>query len=173
MYNIYMIEKINKKLISYCESEIIPKYKALDLAHQPDHVKTVIEKSLDIASTYDVDLNMVYMIAVFHDLGLLINRATHHIEGGRLLENDPLIKEEFYESEIRLMKEAIEDHRASNNHPPRSIYGKIISEADRLIDIDTIIQRSFYYQFDLETNHSFDHIYPSVQKHIKEKYGRG
>jgi len=162
---------VNQALKIYLETNIIPQYKTLDLAHQPNHVYMVIEKSLDIAKTYEVNLDMVYTIACFHDLGLLIDRKTHHIEGGKLLENDTFIKKYFSQKNIKVMKEAIEDHRASNQVPPRSIYGKIISEADRMIDPEMIIKRSFLYQMHLAINHHFDHLYPMVRDHIVEKYG--
>lgn len=162
---------INQALKTYLETKIIPQYKTLDLAHQPNHVYMVIEKSLDIAKDYEVDINMIYAIACFHDLGLLIDRKTHHIEGGKLLVKDQFIKSFFNEADIQIMKEAIEDHRASLKQPPRSIYGKIISEADRMIDPEMIIKRSFLYQMHLETNHHFDHLYPMVRNHIVEKYG--
>src|SRR5690554_6597442 len=162
---------VNQALKTYLETKIIPQYKSLDLAHQPNHVYMVIEKSLDIAKDYEVDINMIYAIACFHDLGLLIDRKTHHIEGGKLLVKDQFIKSFFNEANIQIMKEAIEDHRASLKQPPRSIYGKIISEADRMIDPEMIIKRSFLYQMHLETNHQFDHLYPMVRDHIVKKYG--
>ena len=44
------------------------------------------------------------------------------------------------------IKDAIEDHRASSNHEPRTIYGRIVSTADRtIIDIDNTIRRSYSY----------------------------
>lgn len=141
------------------------------MAHQSNHVYMVIDKALDIAKDYEVDINMIYAIACFHDLGLLIDRKTHHIEGGKLLVKDQFIKSFFNEADIQIMKEAIEEHRASLKQPPRSIYGKIISEADRMIDPEMIIKRSFSYQMNLETNHQFDHLYPMVRDHIVKKYG--
>ena len=168
-----MIKLIDKKVVNYCESNIIPKYQALDRAHREEHVYAVISKSFDIAKNYDVKPALVYIIACFHDLGLLIDRKRHHIEGGRLLSEDAFINEYFTIEDIKLMKEAIEDHRASNQMPPRSIYGKIISEADRLIDPEVIVKRSFLYQMNLETDHSFEHLYPIVREHIVSKYGYG
>ena len=43
-------------------------------------------------------------------------------------------------------KEAVvEDHRASTDHEPRSIYGKIVAEADRIIDPDITLRRTVQY----------------------------
>ncbi len=43
------------------------------------------------------------------------------------------------------MREAVEDHRASTDHEPRSLYGKIVAEADRIIDPDTTLRRTVQY----------------------------
>lgn len=162
---------MNKDLINYCETNIIPKYLTLDLAHQPNHVYEVIQKSLEIAQDYEVDLNMVYVIAVFHDLGLTVDRKLHHIEGGKILDQDTYIPKLFSKEKVTLMIEAIEDHRASNSKEPRSVYGKIISEADRLIDPVKIILRCIQFQISKSDDTSFKSIYPSVKVHLNEKYG--
>ncbi|WP_025724601.1 HD domain-containing protein [Acholeplasma granularum] len=167
-----IFNKKHKSLIDYCVKSIIPNYSKLDKAHQIDHVYEVINKSFDIAKDYDVKLDLVYIVAVYHDLGLLIDRKTHHIEGGKILFEDEFIKKHYSITERNIMKEAIEDHRASSKYEPRSIYGKIISEADRLIEPKTIIIRSFYYQMSMESNHEFDNLYPKVYAHLVEKYGK-
>src|SRR5690554_8135809 len=118
-----MIKLIDKKVVNYCESNIIPKYQALDRAHREEHVYAVISKSFDIAKNYDVKPALVYIIACFHDLGLLIDRKRHHIESGRLLSEDAFINEYFTIEDIKLMKEAIEDNRVYNKLQQRSIYG--------------------------------------------------
>ena len=43
------------------------------------------------------------------------------------------------------MKEAVEDLRASSSRQPRSIYGKIVAEADRDIDVHEIFLRAIEY----------------------------
>lgn len=165
--------KIDQALIEYCEQAIIPKYLKLDKAHQPDHVKEVVKESLLIANTLEVSLNMVYVVACFHDLGLSVNRDYHHVEGGKILLNDQFISNYFSREELIIMKEAIEDHRASNQIEPRSIYGKIISEADRLIDPNVVIKRSFLYRMKVTNDFSFETLYPEVRNHIVSKYGYG
>lgn len=168
-----MLQNIDPLLIKYCETNIIPKYQQLDLAHHPNHVFDVIEKSLMIAKDYDVNIEMVYVVAVYHDIGLLVNRKTHHIDGGKILEDDAFIQNYFTKDEILVMKQAIEDHRASNDHAPRTIYGKIISEADRLIDPDQIILRTIQFRLNGSRNEDFDTIYEGVKAHLIDKYGHG
>lgn len=163
---------IDKELIEYCQTVIIPKYKTLDLAHQPNHVNDVIEKSIQIATEYEVDLNMVYTIACFHDLGNLVNRQEHHVIGGEMLASDEYIKRRFKKEEILMMSQAVEDHRASSKTPPRSIYGRIIAEADRLIDVDQIIIRSLQFSYKESHMLNFEEIYQGVREHMETKYGR-
>ncbi|MBG0763024.1 HD domain-containing protein [Acholeplasma laidlawii] len=168
-----MLQNIDPLLIEYCERNIIPKYKLLDLAHQPNHVFDVIEKSLIIAKDYDVNIQMIYVVAVFHDIGLLVNRKTHHIDGGKILKDDAFIQNYFTTDEIVIMKQAVEDHRASNDDAPRTIYGKIISEADRLIDPDQIILRTIQFRLSGSNSEDFDAIYEGVKAHLIDKYGHG
>ncbi len=162
---------INEELRTYIELNIVPKYQLLDKAHSGNHVQDVIDKSLEIAKDYDVDLNMVYTIAAFHDLGLIVERERHHIIGGEMLFNDLYINSIFSMDELIIMKEAVEDHRASLKNPPRSIYGKIVAEADRSDTMDTIIERTILFRS--KNFESFESIYPHVYAHIVEKYGEG
>jgi len=160
---------IHNKLKTYIEDNILPKYQTLDAAHSGNHVYDVIEKSFEIAKDYNVDLNMVYAIAAFHDVGLIVERDKHHIIGGEMLYKDEIIKNFFTEDQLVIMKEAVEDHRASSKNPPRSIYGKIVAEADRSDTMDTVIERTILYR--MKYNESFEEIYPDILAHILEKYG--
>src|SRR5690554_1519157 len=166
------LRAVHPSLIKYCQDNIIPQYQKLDLAHQPNHVFDVIKKSMEIAIDYDVDIDMIYVIAVFHDIGLLVDRKLHHIKGGDILKSDLFINRYFTKAAIDVMRMAIEDHRASNKNEPRSIYGKIISEADRLIDPKTIILRSIQFQLSQTSSKSFESIYPHVKAHLIDKYGK-
>ena len=132
---------IPANLTHYIETEIIPRYEKFDKAHNLSHVQAVIKESLSLAKQYDVNESMAYTIAAYHDTGLCHDRATHHLISGEILKQDVTLRQWFNEIEIETMKEAVEDHRASTDHEPRSIYGKIVAEADRVID-PTITRRS-------------------------------
>ena len=136
-----------KTLRQYIETEIIPRYDSFDAAHRRDHVEYVIAQSLKLAEHYDVDRDMVYAIAAYHDTGLAVDRKTHHLESGRIIRSDRSLRQWFNEARIEMMAQAVEDHRASSDHEPRSIYGKIVAEADRQIDPETIIRRTVQYDF--------------------------
>ncbi len=163
---------INKELSQYIENEIFPLYNRNEEGHGINHIKTVIKRSLELAKGYDVDLDMVYTIAAYHDLGHYIDRKTHEIISAEIFIKDEKIKQWFTDEQRNVIKEAIEDHRASSNHEPRSIYGKIISTADRtIIDIDNTIKRTYSYgkrnYVDLSEEEQIERVY----SHLKEKYG--
>ncbi|UUX33661.1 HD domain-containing protein [Fundicoccus culcitae] len=162
---------IHPDLQNYFENEIIPQYKNFDGAHQPDHVYQIIENSLEIAADYEVDLDMVYTIAVYHDIGLQQGRQGHEAASRQLIEGDIYLKGFFTEEQIQVMGEAAEDHRASRQEPPRSIYGKIIAEADRDIQFDRVLERCIQFQLSYAPHATMEENYKAVYSHMIEKYG--
>ena len=137
-------------LHEYIENEILPRYAAFDKGHQRDHAESVIEESMVLAQEHGADKEMAYVIAAFHDLGLEKDRELHHIYSGEILMADPILPQFFNKEQLMLMREAVEDHRASSKSAPRSIYGAIVAEADRHIDPETILRRTM--QFGLKQN---------------------
>ena len=162
---------LDNVLKEYVVAYIIPQYLAFDKGHNIDHVKDVIENSLVIAEDFDVDIDMVFTVAAYHDVGIKFGREKHNITSAKILADDKFIAELFSKDQIIIMKEAIEDHRASNNYEPRSIYGKIISEADRIIDAEKIIYRTIEYGKTNFPNLSDEEQYERIYEHIKNKYG--
>lgn len=165
--------KMNQECIDYVESEILPRYASFDKAHQNDHVDRVIQESLRLAQYYEVNPDMVYVIAAYHDVGLVEGRERHHLVSGSLLQADQKLRNWFSEEEIQLMKEAVEDHRASNKHEPRSIYGKIVSEADRVIDAETTFRRTVQYGLSHYPEMIPEEHYLRFRDHLITKYGEG
>jgi uncharacterized protein len=164
---------MDKSLVDYIESTIIPMYDGFDAGHGREHVNAVIAEALRLAGFYDVDADMVYAAAAFHDTGLCVDRKTHHLESGRIIREDKRLGEWFSADQIEVIAQAAEDHRASSDHEPRTIYGKIIAEADRQIIPESIILRTVQYGFK---------IYPELDKeghwlrtcqHMAEKYDVG
>lgn len=163
---------MNNELVQYIENEIFPLYNRNEEGHGINHIKTVIKRSLELAKNYDVDLDMVYTIASYHDLGHYIDRKTHEIISAEIFMKDEKIKQWFTDEQRNIIKEAIEDHRASSNHEPRTIYGKIISTADRtIIDIDNTIKRSYSYGKRNYIGLSEEEQIERVYQHLTEKYG--
>lgn len=157
----------------YIEENIIPRYDAFDAAHRRDHVGYVIEQSLELARHYDVDEDLVYAIAAYHDTGLEVDRKTHHLESGRIVRSDLNLRRWFSEDQIEVMARAVEDHRASSDHEPRSIYGKIVAEADRQIDAATIIRRTVQYGLSHYPELDRQGHWERTLEHLLEKYAEG
>ena len=162
---------IDAQLVAYVETHILPRYADFDAAHQRAHAESVIARSLELAQGYDVVPNMVYAIAACHDLGLAEGRATHHLVSGRIVREDAALRQWFSPSEIETMAEAVEDHRASADHAPHSIYGRIVAEADRLIDPDTIVRRTVQYGLAHYPQLSPEEHVERAMGHLDEKYG--
>lgn len=165
--------KPDSRLQEYIEQQILPRYASFDAAHGIDHPRTVIAQSLVLTPYYDVNTNMVYAIAAYHDTGLAYGRAEHHLHSGKILTADTRLREWFTEEQITQMREAVEDHRASAQREPRSIYGRIVAEADRCIDPQTIIRRTV--QYGLANNPELDregHCGRCLD-HLRNKYGDG
>lgn len=163
---------IMQELQHYVEEHIIPLYDHFDKAHQRDHVFMVIQQSMDMAAQMEVDRNMVYVIAAYHDIGLCEGREHHHEVSARMLLADTELRKWFSESQLRTMVEAVEDHRASSGHAPRSLYGRIVAEADRFIDPDTIIRRTVQYGLEHYPELDKEGHYQRTLQHLHEKYGR-
>ena len=167
-----MNKELNKELKEYIENDIFPQYDKNEAGHGINHIKTVIERSMKFAKDYDVDINMVYTIAAYHDIGHHIDRKKHEIISAEMFMNDENMKKFFNDEERKIIKEAIEDHRASSDHEPRTIYGRIVSTADRsIIDIDTSIRRTYSYGKRNYVGLSEEEQIERVYSHLKEKYG--
>jgi len=168
-----MAKPINTSLQQYIEEFILPLYNDFDKAHRQDHVRMVISQSLDIAAHMDVNTDMVYAIAAYHDTGLCEGRDFHHEASARIIRTDQNLRQWFTEEQISIMADAAKDHRASASQEPRSIYGRIVAEADRFIDPLTIIQRTVQYGLDHYPEMSREEHFQRMVAHLHEKYGRG
>lgn len=157
-------------LVEFVELNILPRYTEFDKAHNLSHVNSVIRRSLELVRTTGADINMVYAIAAYHDLGLSGPRVIHHITGAKILANDARLKRWFSAEQIKIMSEAVEDHRASASHAPRSIYGKIVAEADRDLNPETVIRRTI--QFGLSNYPELDkeRQWQRFREHMDSKY---
>lgn len=164
---------VNLELMSFVEREILPRYNAFGRSHGLQHVQRVIRNSMALVRLTGADIDMVYAIAAYHDLGMEGPRAIHHITGGKLLMADKRLTRWFSPTQMRIMKEAVEDHRASSSRMPRSIYGKIIAEADRDIEPTVVFSRAIEYGLENYPQLDKEQQWERFRQHIKEKYGRG
>ena len=160
-------------LREYIENEILPRYSAFDKGHQRDHAESVIYESLVLAEAYGADKEMAYTIAAFHDLGLEKGRELHHIYSGEILMADSVLPQFFSKEQLLVMREAVEDHRASSKNAPRSIYGAIVAEADRHIDPETILRRTMQFGLKHNPEADFEWHFNRAYEHMLEKYAEG
>lgn len=160
-------------LHEYIENEILSRYAAFDKGHQRDHAESVIEESMVLAQEHGADKEMAYVIAAFHDLGLEKGRELHHIYSGEILMADPILPQFFNKEQLMLMRDAVEDHRASSKNAPRSIYGAIVAEADRHIDPETILRRTMQFGMKQNPEADFEWHFERAYQHMLEKYAEG
>ena len=168
-----MNDKYND-IAAFLEKEIVPRYDAFDAGHRRDHAHYVMNESQRLAQHYPtVDRAMLLVAAAYHDLGLEIDRKTHHIESARIVREDERLLQWFTANEIETIAQAAEDHRASSDHEPRSIYGRIVAEADRQIDGDTIVRRTIQFSFKHYSGMDREENYQRFMEHMAEKYAEG
>lgn len=162
-----------KEIQEYIEQEILPRYAEFDRAHSIDHARTVIAESLALAAHYEVDQRMLYVAAAYHDLGLCEGREFHHIVSGKIIRADERLRQWFSEEQIEIIACAAEDHRASSKHEPRSIYGRIVAEADRVIDPEVTLRRTVQYGLNNYPQLDDKGQYERFCAHLQEKYAEG
>lgn len=164
---------MDQELKSYIESEILPRYDHFDAAHRRDHADMVINQSLELARQTGADEQMAYVIAAYHDTGLCEGRELHHLASGRIIREDKNLLRWFSPEQIETMAQAAEDHRASADHAPLSLYGCIVAEADRYIEPEDIIRRTIQFGFDHYPQLNREEHYQRMVAHLKEKYDYG
>ena len=164
---------IRKEIKAYIESEILPRYDGFDAAHRRDHADVVVSRSVELAQRLGADVEMAYVIAAYHDTGLAVGRDVHHTESKRILLADRELRRWFSEEDIATMGDAVEDHRASSKQPPRTIYGRIVAEADRLIVPHSIIRRTVQFTLTHHPDLDMEQGYERLLEHMREKYDYG
>ncbi|MBQ6450731.1 MAG: hypothetical protein IJJ29_02275 [Solobacterium sp.] len=154
------------KLRNYIEQQIFPRYNSAN-GHGLDHIENVIRRSLDFAKRINdgniktsaedfanlpaslsdgkINYDICYAVAAFHDLGRAKNNKLHHLVSSAWFLDDDFMEDFFTREELRVAADAIMDHRASNSLAPITIYGRIVSSADRDTDYLDILRRAYAY----------------------------
>ncbi len=166
-----MQRHVNLEIMNFVEREILPRYNAFGRSHGLIHVQRVIANALELVPTTGADINMAYVIAAYHDLGMEGPRAIHHVTGGKILAADARLRRWFSPEQIRVMKEAVEDHRASASHAPRSVYGMIVAEADRDLDPKVVFLRTIEYGLENYPQYDRKGHWDRFVSHMDNKYG--
>ena len=156
--------------MEFVERNILKRYNAFDAAHNMTHVNRVIKASVQLARRMGADINMAYVVAAYHDLGLEVERATHHIESGKILKADRRLDKWFSAQQIEIMRQAVEDHRASASRAPRNIYGKIVAEADRDLEPMSVIRRTIQFGLAHYPEKTKEEHWDRFVEHLQQKY---
>ncbi len=163
---------LSEELVNYISNYVFPNYERF-YSHGMIHIKNVIENMAMLADYYNLDKNMAYAVASYHDIGLSIDRKNHEKESAKLLKNDKELKRFFTEPQIEIMAEAIEDHRGSKKERPRNIYGECVSDSDRDFSIPILAKRQLATSLknypDLNTfDEHFERCYEYICKRINK-----
>lgn len=162
---------INKELKKYIEEIVFPKYSLNGKSHGLEHIKDVIKRAIEIAKKYKVDYNILYTAVAYHDIGDHIDRDNHEIISAQMMYEDKALDKYFAEKEKKVIKEAIEDHRASSGREPRSIYGKILTSADKNTDVNDFFERSIAYGLEHYKGLNKKQQIERAYEHAIEKFG--
>lgn len=159
------LKKYIKELINY-------HYNLNDKGHGVEHAEYVINRSLKFANEInDINYEMVYVIAAYHDVAHHIDAKNHEVLSAQMLIKDEELKKYFTDEQIKIMSEAVEDHRSSLETEPRSIYGKIVSSADRNTSVEVTLKRCYSYNKKHSPNLMENEIIEQCRRFLLEKYG--
>lgn len=164
--------QLNEALKSYIESEILPEYNLNDKGHNLVHIKNVMDRAFEIAQKYELDENMLFVVVCFHDIACHVDRENHEVLSAQRLYNDNNLKKFFNEEQIEIMRDAVVDHRSSLEYIPRNIYGKILSSADRKVDIDDYMRASMGFEKKKEPNSTDEDLINRSYEFAIKKFGR-
>lgn len=169
------MENLNEELVKYIEENIFPEYNKNEKGHNIDHIKQVIERSFKIMkqNNLELDNNMVYTIAAYHDIAHHIDSANHEKLSADFLLADTNLKNFFSDEQIKVMAEAVHDHRASMEGDPRSEYGKLVSSADRNNTVNQCLKRTYYYGKKLDPKATDEDLFKRAFDVLNRKFGIG
>lgn len=163
--------QINQKLKEYVENRIFPQYSKNKEGHGINHINYVIKRCFELSKSKDINLDLLYAIASYHDIGHHIDTKNHEVVSAQIMYADKNLREFFSEEELKIIKEAIEDHRASLNGEPRNIYGKIVSSADRNTSVEEALRRTYFYGKKHYPELSDEELTERAYEHLTYKFG--
>lgn len=164
---------INRELQDYIENNIFLEYEKNEKGHGVDHIKYVIMRSFQLIEENNLDVNpdMVYTIASYHDIGHHIDSKTHEVISAEIMSRDKNLSRFFTDDELVIIKEAIEDHRASAKDDPRSIYGRIVSSADRNNRVEDCLIRTYTYGKKVNPDATDEELFLRAYDVLVNKFG--
>lgn len=169
------INEVNNELKQYIDEKILPEYELNDGGHNSEHVKYVLKRAFELADGYEINYDILYTCVCFHDVACHIDRDNHEVLSAQRAYEDNFLNGLFSIKEMKTIKEAIEDHRASLEYIPRNIYGKILSSADRKVEVKQYLIASISYgkkkNPEIDKNESIERSYQfAIKKFGKNGY---
>lgn len=167
-----MRKKVNPELVVYIETEFFPIYETFDKGHDLKHINEVIDRALKISESLDdLDIDVVYAAAALHDIGIKVQRKNHAFYSGQIIENNSGLRRFFDCDKIKIIKEAAEDHSTSRGVEPRSIYGKIVCDADKDNDLETSLTRAYEFTLAYFPDFTQEECLENVFEQLNFKFG--
>ncbi len=162
---------MRESLVIFLERDILPIYDSFDSAHDIKHARSVMAASLAAAGETGADEEMCLTAAAYHDIGLRLRREDHNITSANIMRSDKRLEKWFTGEQIRVMADAVEDHRASASEPPRTLCGRILADADREYTVERILERTVLFGRSEYTELSPKEQIDRAYRHVREKYG--
>ena len=165
---------LNPKFVEHIKQRVFPVYETFDKGHDVNHITAVINRAFKLAQLFgNLDLNILYASAALHDIGISIQRENHALLSGIIVRTDKSLglKDFFTDDEIEIIAEAVEDHSTSRRLTPRSIYGKIVCDADKDDDVDTSLLRAYEFTKAYYPNYIEEEVLDNVFKQLNKKFG--
>ena len=81
---------INVSLKNYIEQSLLPQYSKNEKAHNLEHIQYVIRRSFELAKQNNLNINenIVYVVAAYHDIGHHIDPKKHEIISAEIMMKD-------------------------------------------------------------------------------------
>lgn len=169
---------MDKELKKHIIANIKSKYKTFDKGHNVAHFNFVTKNCTNygkqlIAQGINVDLDIAYIVGAYHDIGIVYGRENHALSSGKIVREDTVLRRYYSPETIELIAQAVEDHSSHLSYEPRSIYGKIVADADRNNSVYLVFSRPIKYALKNEpkTMTRAEHL-ESVYNFVNNKFGR-
>ena len=168
---------IRKEVLDFVNKEIKPKYKTFDKAHNLSHFKFVTQNCIEyskelIKQGQEIDLEIAYIVGALHDVGIEKGREGHAKSSGRFVRENKVLKILFGADKIELIAQAVEDHSSHLEYEPRSIYGKIVADADRNNSLYLVFSRPVKFGVKNEPQFNREEQIARVYEFVNKKFGR-
>ncbi|MFH1424568.1 MAG: HD domain-containing protein [archaeon] len=141
-------EKVEREWGVLREIELFAREKLRSMSHGFDHTRRVYNMAMRIGQREKADLKVVLTAALLHDIGRDLEDylGIDHAETSAYLAEEFLNSIDFPKEKIKMVIDAIKEHRYSSGILPSSLESKVLSDADKLDALGAVgIARVFTY----------------------------